>query len=45
MDDAIYHPPAYFDNTYEDDWITNDLSVRIQQSPVLVSNGLIAILL
>ena len=29
MDDAIYHPPVYFDNTYEDDWITNDLSVRM----------------
>lgn len=21
MDRAIYHPPAYFDNTYEDEWI------------------------
>lgn len=26
-EDAIYHPPTYFDNTYEDDWITNPLSV------------------
>ena len=29
MDEAIYHPPVYFDNTYEDDWITNELSVRM----------------
>lgn len=29
MDDAIYHPPVYFDNTYEDDWITNELSVQM----------------
>lgn len=21
MDSAIYHPPVYFDNTYEDEWI------------------------
>ncbi len=29
MDDAIYHPPVYFDNTYEDDWLTNELSVQM----------------
>ena len=22
MEEAIYHPPTYFDNTYEDEWIT-----------------------
>jgi hypothetical protein len=27
MENAIYHPPVYFDNSYDDDWITNSLSV------------------
>ncbi len=27
MPDAIYHPPTYFDNQYEDEWITSELSV------------------
>lgn len=27
FDEAIYHPPTYFDNRYEDEWITNPLSV------------------
>ena len=22
MENAIYHPPTYFDNRYEDEWIT-----------------------
>lgn len=26
---SIYHPPTYFDNQYEDDWITNPLSVKM----------------
>ncbi len=26
MDQAIYYPPAYFDNQYEDEWITDKLS-------------------
>lgn len=26
MDDAIYHPPVYFDNRYEDEWITSELA-------------------
>lgn len=26
MSDAIYHPPTYFDNRYEDEWITDPLS-------------------
>ena len=26
MDEAIYYPPVYFDNTYEDEWITDELS-------------------
>ena len=21
-ENTIYHPPVYFDNTYEDEWIT-----------------------
>lgn len=29
MDEAIYHPPTYFDNQYEDKWITNPLSVSM----------------
>lgn len=29
MDDAIYHPPTYFDNQYDDDWITEPLSVEM----------------
>lgn len=29
MDQAIFHPPTYFDNQYEDEWITNQLSVGI----------------
>lgn len=28
-DNTIYHPPTYFDNTYEDDWITASLSVEM----------------
>ena len=27
--DAIYHPPTYFDNQYEDEWITDKLSVEM----------------
>ena len=26
---SIYHPPTYFDNQYEDEWITDPLSVRM----------------
>ncbi len=26
---AVYHPPTYFDNRYEDEWITDPLSVRM----------------
>ena len=26
MDKAIYYPPVYFANTYEDEWITDELS-------------------
>lgn len=27
MDEAIYYPPTYFDNRYEDEWITEPLTV------------------
>ena len=27
MEEAIYFPPVYFDNRYEDEWITEKLSV------------------
>ena len=29
MDETIYHPPTYFDNRYEDQWITEPLSVAM----------------
>ena len=29
MENAVYHPPTYFDNQYEDEWITDDLSVQM----------------
>ena len=29
MENAIYHPPVYFDNTYEDEWITDELSIKM----------------
>ena len=29
MDQAIYYPPAYFDNQYEDEWITDKLSMEM----------------
>ena len=29
MDNAIFHPPTFFDNTYEDEWITNPLSKKM----------------
>ena len=29
MEGAIYHPPTYFDNMYEDEWITDPLSVEM----------------
>jgi hypothetical protein len=36
---AVYHPPTYFDNRYEDEWITDSLSVQmikdIDQSEVI----------
>lgn len=42
FDDAIYHPPTYFDNRYEDEWITAPLSVdmirNIDQSEVISSH-------
>ena len=28
-DDTVYYPPVYFDNTYEDRWITDDLAVEM----------------
>ena len=29
METAIYHPPTYFDNMYEDEWLTEPLSVEM----------------
>ena len=42
MENAIYHPPTYFDNQYEDEWITEKLSVEmikdIDKSEVISSH-------
>ena len=29
MKEAVYHHPTYFDNMYEDEWITKELSIRM----------------
>lgn len=29
MEEAIYYPPAYFNNTYDDKWITDPLTVEM----------------
>ena len=29
LEPVIYHPPTYFDNQYEDEWITDPLSVEM----------------
>ena len=29
MEEAVYYPPVYFDNRYEDEWITKELSIRM----------------
>lgn len=29
MENSIYHPPTYFDNRYEDEWIMEDLSIKM----------------
>lgn len=29
IENAIYHPPTYFDNRHEDEWITDPLSVEM----------------
>lgn len=29
MEEAIYYPPVYFDNRYEDEWLTEKLSVSM----------------
>ena len=29
MEQAVYHPPTYFDNQYEDEWITEPLSIEM----------------
>ncbi len=39
LENAVYHPPTYFDNRYEDEWITDPLSVEmirdVDQSEVI----------
>lgn len=29
VENAVYHPPTYFDNQYEDEWITDSLTVAM----------------
>ena len=29
VENAVYHPPTYFDNRYEDEWITEPLTVAM----------------
>lgn len=29
VQNAVYHPPTYFDNQYEDEWITDPLTVAM----------------
>lgn len=29
MEQAIYYPPVYFNNTYDDEWITDPLTVEM----------------
>lgn len=44
MEEAIYYPPVYFDNRYEDEWITEELSVQMIKDvdkSVVVSSRLI----
>lgn len=39
VENSVYHPPTYFDNQYEDEWITDPLTVAmikdIDQSEVV----------
>ena len=39
VENSVYHPPTYFDNQYEDEWITDPLTVAmikdIDQSDVI----------
>lgn len=44
IENSIFHPPTYFDNQYEDEWITNPLSVEMIRDidqPEVVSAHLI----
>ena len=44
MENVIFHPPTYFDNTYEDEWITDPLSIEMIKDvdkSVVVSSHLI----
>ena len=29
VENAVYHPPVYFDNTYEDEWVTDPWTVEM----------------
>jgi hypothetical protein len=29
VENSIYHPPTYFDNRYEDEWMVNPLTIEM----------------
>lgn len=29
MEGAVYHPPVYFDNRYEDEWLAEPLAIEM----------------
>ena len=43
-ENAIYHPPTYFDNTFRDEWITDPFSVEmirdVDQSDVISARAI-----
>ena len=44
MEEAIYYPPAWFDNRYEDEWITDPLSremIADVDKSVVLGSGII----
>ena len=44
IENSIYHPPVYFDNTYEDEWMTDPWTIEmikdIDQSEVLSARAI-----
>lgn len=40
MPEAIYNPDVYLKNTYEDEWITDELSRELIQDPAYPCEGI-----